>query len=230
MNKIILLACCLIGFRGLGFTQNYSSNWQPLGPVNMPGYETSMGRVNCVTASAGQPLRLFIGTPDGGVWRSDDGGSTWQPRTDFLPVLGISSMVIDPVNTNTIYIATGDADGGDSYSIGVWKSVDGGTNWAATGLTWPLNTYNLIYKLAMSPANPQQIFAATTAGLYATYNGGATWQQMTPGGNLNCFDVAFQPGSSTNLYATFRGGKFLQVNQPGDQLDADYRRAAGERG
>ncbi len=187
-----------------------------------------MGRVNCVAASAGLPLRLFIGTPDGGVWRSDDGGTTGLPRSDFLPVIGVSSLVLDPVNTNTIYMATGDSESADCYSIGVWKSVDGGTNWAATGLSWALNTYNLIYKLAMNPANPQQIFAATTAGLYATFNGGTTWQQMTPGGKTYCYDVAFQPGSSTYLCATFQGRKLFPLNQSWHQLDADNRRPAGE--
>ncbi len=181
----------------------------------MPYYETSMGRVNCVDASPGLPNRLFIGTPDGGVWRSDDGGATWLPRTDFLPVLGVSSIVIDPVNTNTIYIATGDADGGDSYSIGVWKSLDGGTNWAATGLAWPLNTYNSIYKLAINPGNSQQLFAATTAGLYVTYNGGATWQQSNPGGNSVCYDVEFQPASSTTLYLACQGANYLRSTNLG---------------
>ena len=210
MKKITFLALLLICLHRIGLAQNYASNWQPLGPVDMPNYETSMGRVNCVDASPGLPNRLFIGTPDGGVWRSDDGGSTWLPRTDFLPVLGVSSMVIDPVNTNTLYIATGDADGGDSDSIGVWKSVDGGTNWAATGLAWPLNTYNSIYKLAMNPGNPQQIFAATTTGLYVTYNGGVTWQQSNPGGNSVCYDIEFQPGSSTTLYLACQGANYLR--------------------
>lgn len=215
MKKITFLTLLLICFHRLSPAQNYASNWQPLGPVNMPTYETSMGRVNCIAASPGLPNRLFIGTPDGGVWRSDDGGSTWLPRTDFLPVLGVSSIAIDPVNTNTIYIATGDADGGDSYSIGVWKSVDGGTNWSATGFSWPLNGYNLIYKLAMNPGNSQQIFAATTAGLYVTYNGGASWQQSNPGGNSVCYDIEFQPGSSTNVYLTCQGANYFRSTNLG---------------
>jgi len=76
MKKAILLLFSLCCFHGLSFAQNFASNWQPLGPVNMPGYETSMGRVSCVAASAGLPARLFIGTPGGGVWRSD---STQRP-------------------------------------------------------------------------------------------------------------------------------------------------------
>ena len=111
MKKIIFLVLFTLGLHQRALAQNYASNWEPLGPIDMPTYETSMGRVNCITALPGSPNRLFIGTPDGGVWRSDNGGATWLPRTDFLPVLGVSSLVIDPVNTNTIYIATGDADG-----------------------------------------------------------------------------------------------------------------------
>ncbi len=215
MKKNALLFLFLIGFAQLNSAQNFASNWQPLGPVDMPDYETSMGRVNCVIATAGEPARLFIGTPDGGVWRSNDGGATWLSLTDFLPVLGVSSIVIDPLQTNTLYMATGDADAGVCYSIGVWKSIDDGTNWSATGLSWPLNTYNLIYKLTMNPSNPQQIFAATSDGLYVTYNGGANWQQSFPGENTLCYDVEFQPGSSTNMYVTCQGAHYLRSTNLG---------------
>lgn len=125
MKQLIALLAIPAFLQNSSPAQNYASNWHPLGPVNMPEYETSMGRVNCVTAPAGNPNRLFLGAPGGGVWRSDDGGLTWSPRTDFLPVLSTSSIVLDPGNPNTIYIATGDADSPseDTYSIGVWKSM-----------------------------------------------------------------------------------------------------------
>ena len=142
MNKVYLLIAFLFCMQGTGFAQNPNPNWHSLGPVNMPAY---MGRVNCIAARPGQPDTLFVGTPGGGVWRSDDGGATWVPRSDFLSVLGVSAIVIDPSSPETVYIATGDADAGVTPSIGVWKSIDGGTNWAGTGLSWPLTEYRQIY-------------------------------------------------------------------------------------
>ena len=215
MKKHAILVTLFFYFTRLCHAQNYASNWHALGPVKMPEYETSMGRVNCVAASTGQPNRLFIGTPGGGVWRSDDGGATWVPRTDFLPDLGVSSVVIDPANPNTIYMATGDADGADFYSIGVWKSVDNGTNWASTGLSWSLTNYRLIYKLAINPSNSQQIFAATTAGLYVTYNGGTNWQQNSQIGSAVCYDVQFQPGNTTNMFLACQGANYYRSTNLG---------------
>ena len=69
---------------------------------------------------------MWIGSPGGGIWKTIDGGLTWSTNTDNLPVLGISDIVIDPTNKQIMYAATGDADGGATYSIGILKSVDGG--------------------------------------------------------------------------------------------------------
>ena len=212
MNKTYLLLTFLFSFQNLGLADNPNPNWHSLGPVNMPA---SMGRVNCVTAPAGQPNTLFLGTPGGGVWRTDDGGATWFPRSDFLPVLGVSAILIDPSSPDTIYMATGDADAGVTPSIGVWKSTDGGANWAGTGLSWPLTANRHIYNLIMTPGNSQQLFAATTDGLYETSDGGTAWQQTTPDGNTLCYDVQFQPGSSTVMYLTCNGANFFRSTDAG---------------
>jgi len=208
MKKIYLMLTVL--FCVPGFAQN--PNWHSLGPVNMPAY---MGRVNCISARPGQPDTLFVGTPGGGVWRSDDGGATWVPRLDFLPVLGVSAIVIDPSNPDTVYIATGDADAGVTPSIGVWKSTNGGTDWANTGLSWSLADGRQIYNLIMTPGNSQQLFAATTDGIYKTSDGGTTWQRTTPGGNTWCYDVQFKPGSSTVVYVTCKGANFFRSTDAG---------------
>lgn len=216
--KILLAFIAATGLFSITcFPQTYSSNWHPLGPVNMPSYEPSMGLVNCITAPAGNTNKLYLGSAGGGVWSSDDGGATWLPRSDFLPVLGVSSIVIDSANPNTIYLATGDADGGDTPSIGVWKSTDGGTNWTPTGLSWPISPYvfNRIFKLTIHPNDSQRIFAATSDGIYTTYNGGTNWQRTTPGGNTYWYDIQFQPGSSSVMYLTGLGANFFRSTDTG---------------
>src|SRR5260221_13254907 len=137
----------------------------------MPNFEPSMGRVNFVTLSPTNNQHLFACSASGGLWASADGGQTWQPRTDHLPVLGTSGAVIDLQHPNVIYLATGDADARDTPSIGVWKSTDSGVNWSATGLAWPESAYAAIYRLLMHPVNTNRLFAATSDGIYSSTNG-----------------------------------------------------------
>src|SRR5439155_17142531 len=92
------------------------SNWRALGPVNMQSVEPSMGRVNFVAMSPTNSQVLLACSASGGLWSSVDNGSNWQPRTDRLPLLGTSSVVIDPQHPNIMYLATGDADAMDTPS------------------------------------------------------------------------------------------------------------------
>src|SRR5574343_1582675 len=117
------------------------ANWVPLGPTNVPtnglSYASAgIGRVNCVRFDPANNSNIWIGTPGGGLWKSTNGGTTWTTNTDAFSTLGIADITIDPTNSNIIYIATGDADGGDTYSIGILKSIGGGATWNTTGLTY----------------------------------------------------------------------------------------------
>ena len=107
------------------------------------------------------PNIVFAGAPSGGIWKSEDAGISYVPLSDNLPQIGVSSIAIDYVNPNTIYIATGDDDAGDSYSVGVWKSIDGGINWNPTALNSSNSPYK-IYELEMHANNPQTLWAATS--------------------------------------------------------------------
>ena len=89
--------------------------------------------------------------------------------------MGISSIVISQTNPNLLYAATGDADGSDTYSIGVVKSVDGGVNWNTTGLNYLVTESKKIHKLLIHPANDDILWAATNNGFYKTEDGGDSW-------------------------------------------------------
>ena len=200
------------------------SNWQPLGPIQMvdPGstvaYEPSFGRLNCLAIDPGNPNRLFAGAGSGGLWASSDGGQTWSPRTDNLPVLGVNDVKFDSQNANIIYLATGDADGSATPSVGVYKSTDGGLTWNATGLVFDQALFKKIYKLAVHPTVGGKVYAGSSDGIYVTSDGGANWTLTKPQGpnsSATYFDIQFRPGSASVLYAVASGGRFFRSTDSG---------------
>ena len=150
---------------------NAVASWVPLGPTNVPtnglSYASSgIGRVNCVRVDPANSSILWVGTPGGGLWKSINGGTSWTSNTDALSTLGIADIAIDPTNSNIMYVATGDADGGDTYSIGILKSIDAGVTWNTTGLTYVTSSYRKVARLLINPTDPTIILAATNLGVY----------------------------------------------------------------
>jgi hypothetical protein len=190
--------------------------WQELSPINTVGwYDGGMGRLNCVAGHPTDSQHLYVGSPSGGLWVTSDGGSTWHPLTDQLPVLGVTSVVVDYANPNNVYLGTGDIDRQDTPSIGVMKSTDGGTNWSLTGLTFALDSGKYMAKLIQHPSQPGYLLAATTDGLYRTENGGVSWERITPGGLTAWWDVAFRPGTPSVIYAVAQQGYFYRSTDTG---------------
>ncbi len=116
---------------------NPTSSWNSIGPQNVgifPGRLPGTGRTNAIAVDPNNPNTWYVGAPAGGIWKSTDAGSSWTNLFDDFPQIGVSGIAIDPNNSNIIYIATGDDDAADSYSVGVFKSLDGGASWQETGL------------------------------------------------------------------------------------------------
>jgi photosystem II stability/assembly factor-like uncharacterized protein len=199
-----------------------SANWSLMGPINaVPlGGTSGIGRVNCVRFDPNNSTTIWAGTPAGGLWKSTDNGSTWSTNTDQLPVLGVTDVAINPNNTNIMYIATGDGDAqfGDTKSVGVMKSLDGGLSWNPTGLNWNVTQGRKIHKLLLNPIHPDTIIAATSFALYITADGGNNWTQLNAG---DFFDVEFKPTNTDTVYAVddskflvSSDGGFTWVNPP----------------
>ncbi len=193
-----------------GTTGKPSGNWVNLGPTwaHDSNYVAGQGngRLNCIAFHPTDPKTFWVGAPAGGLWKTTDGGKTWSTTTDTLPVLGISSIVVDYSNPAVIYTATGDADGagggeGDTKGIGVFKSTDGGKTFNPTGLVATQSNPIYIFRLVMNPKNNRTLFAASDSGLYKTTDAGATWTNVAPGYN-GYYDLVYKPGDTTTLYAT----------------------------
>ena len=120
---------------------NNSSNWIAKVPINTPiilsnGKKRGNGWIICIAFDPIDTHVIWVGSPSGGIWKSDDGGNSWSTNTDNLPVIGISHIAINPNNPQIMYVVTGDANGADTYSIGILKSTDGGNSWGTTGLSY----------------------------------------------------------------------------------------------
>ncbi|MEY3236045.1 MAG: hypothetical protein RI883_146, partial [Bacteroidota bacterium] len=191
--------------KGGAIVKSVAGNWALLGPVGKPG-GGGAGRINFIRFDPVTSTTMYVGAPDGGLWKTTNGGTSWTTNTDQLAVIGCSDIAINPANNQIMYLATGDSDGSDTYSTGVLKSTDGGATWVATGLAWTANQGRTISRLLINSANPLIVMAFGSSGIWRTTNGGTTWTQ--PAGTFTgIMDAEFKPGDVNTIYAagtTFR--------------------------
>lgn len=195
------------------------SNWTSLGPfthTNQGSWSSGQGRINVSLVDPNDPNKLYVGAPDGGLWVSPDHGETWEPLTLYLPSIGISGIAVDYNNSNTIYITTGDEDAADSYSVGVYKSVDGGQTWNPTGTT-VTGTNALMGEIYIHPTNSNILWAVSSQGLFKTTDGGNTWSNNVSG---NVKEIRLKPGDPNTIYIVQRQAgniiKLLKSTDGGD--------------
>jgi len=178
-------------------------NWSQLGP-KIPltdltsGHVVGTGRIDCIAFHPTDTSVFWIGSPTGGLWKTIDGGQTWNPLTDNLPSIGIADIAIHPRHPDTIYIATGDRDAGEIYSAGVLKSTDGGATWSLTDLNFVQSDNFVVTRLLLNPAHPDTLVAATNKGIYFITKGGGQ-STLALGGNYK--DLEFKPGNPDIVYA-----------------------------
>lgn len=163
--------------------------WKPLGPAPTgPPFLASggfyggisSGRVTSLAVLPGGsfPGRVIIGAAGGGIWTTDNGGTTWTARTDKAADLAIGSLAVDPSNANHVIAGTGEGNNsGDSYpGDGVLDSTNAGGSWT---LQNPGGVFSgtHIEQVAISSSGTE--FAATDAGLYILPRGGSVWAKPT---------------------------------------------------
>jgi PKD repeat protein len=187
-------------------------NWSIVGPFDGNSLN-GIGRVNVIAFHPTQANTLFAGAPAGGLWKSTDDGLTWSTNTDLLPNLGVSAILIDPTNPLIMYIGTGDRDAGDTYSLGVMKSTDGGLTWNPTGLSFNLTQSARIVGMAMHKDSTHHLVAATRNGILRSLDGGATWTTEA-GGTFGC--LVQVPGTNKLFAGTSSNGRIWMSTDFGD--------------
>ena len=193
-----------------------NSDWQPVGPVthtNTGSWSSGQGRVNAIAVDPNDANTWYIGAPAGGIWKSTDAGATWSPLSDELPQIGVSGIAIDYNDSNTIYIATGDDDAGDTFSVGVMKSTDGGNTWNQTGLN-PSNSPSSMNDIYVHPTNSNIVWVSTNNGIWKSTDAGANWNQTLAG---NMRDMKLKPGDPNTIYAA-SSNTFYKSTNGGDSF------------
>lgn len=166
-----------------------------------------------VTALALDPSNagvLYAGTNAAGVFKSTNGGLTWTSANAGLSTSDISHLVVDPGHPSVIYVGIEGCSAGCSSPAGVFKSVDGGTTWAAAnaGLADDLQ----VVALAIDPSNTRVLYAATRFnGIFKTTDAGERWVSVNPAPTGTMFAIVHfalvvDPASPATVYAgTFDG-------------------------
>src|SRR5579864_413918 len=136
------------------------------------------GRITSVAGVSSQPAVYYVGTPGGGVWKTEDGGQVWKPIFDQVHVASIGAVVVAPSDPKVIYVGTGEQTQGD----GVYKSTDAGLTWTNIGL----HETHIITGIVVDPRNPDVVLVAASGdhwsgaerGVYKTTDGGKSWQKV----------------------------------------------------
>ncbi|MBS3819609.1 hypothetical protein KGY73_08930 [bacterium] len=153
--------------------------WRNIGPANM------MGRTTDVEGVPGKPDIVYVGTATGGIWKTTNGGTTWEPLFDDQPVSSIGDLALEPGNPHVIYAGTGESNVRNSVSFGngVYKSTDGGKTWNHMGLEETRH----ISRIVINPHHPQIVYVGALGhafgpnqqrGVLKSTDGGNTWEKV----------------------------------------------------
>ncbi len=193
------------------------------------GPATMSGRVAAIDAVAEDPLTIYVGSASGGVWKSIDGGVTYEPVFDDH-IQSIGAVRIDPNDSEVVWVGTGEGWTRNSTSVGdgVYKTTDGGKSWTHMGLT----ESERITRILVDPTDSDTVLVCATGqlwsaneerGVYRTKDGGESWEQvLAVDQDTGCSDLATDPQDSSILYAGMwqfrRYPDFFESGGPGSGL------------
>ncbi|HLF64287.1 MAG TPA: hypothetical protein VI603_11065 [Saprospiraceae bacterium] len=180
-----------------------SLQWRCIGPFRG-------GRSAAVTGVQGKPNLYYMGATGGGVWRTKDGGQTWENISDGFFGGSIGAVEVAHSDNNVIYVGGGEVTvrGNTSYGYGMWKSVDAGNTWKQIGL----KNARHIPRIRVHPRNHDIVYAAVLGdlfrssderGVYRSKDGGMTWEKILfANKDAGAVDLILDPNNPRILYAS----------------------------
>lgn len=188
--------------------------WRSIGPANMGG------RVSDMCFEPGNPKAFLVAYATGGLWRTTNRGTTFEPIFDKEETSSVGSVawVKKGEKDSVIWVGTGEGNGrnSSSWGNGMYKSTDGGKKWEHLGL----EDSHDIPRIAVDPRDPDVCYAAclghlwgynATRGLYKTTDGGKTWNAILQiDDKTGCCEVAVDPTNPDTVYAAM----YMRLRKP----------------
>jgi photosystem II stability/assembly factor-like uncharacterized protein len=175
--------------------------WRHIGPEG--------NRISAVAGVPGDPLVYYAGSASGGIHKTVDGGTTWDPIFDGQPVHSIGDIAVAPSDPSTVWAGTGEACIRSHISVGegIFKSTDAGRTWARMGL----ERTGRIGRIVIHPQNPDVVLACALGhaygpqperGVFRTTDGGRNWERVLfVDENTGCSELDMDPANPRKLFA-----------------------------
>ncbi len=207
------------------FAQDFSIfsalRWRNIGPLRG-------GRSVAVAGSAARPLEYYFGATGGGLWKTTDGGVSWNPVSDsFFETSSVGAVAVAPSNPDVVYVGMGETElrGNIIQGDGIYKSTDGGKTWTHASLEKTMATA----RIRVDAANPNLVYVAAFGdpfggnperGVFRSTDGGQIWQKILyRDDKTGAIDLAIDPHNPRVLYASlweaFRTPYSLSSGGPG---------------
>jgi photosystem II stability/assembly factor-like uncharacterized protein/uncharacterized protein YukE len=166
-------------------------------------------RLTSVVGIPGQPNIYYVGAASGGIWKTTDAGTHWEPIFDDQVVSSIGSLAIDPADPNVVWAGTGEPWIRSHISVGqgVYKSIDAGKTWTLMGL----EKTGRISRIIIDPNNPDHVVIGAVGhaygpqqerGVFRTTDGGKNWERVLfTDENTGCSDLAVDPNNPRIIFA-----------------------------
>jgi len=214
MRKVVVALLIVFVFGVSGWAQRIDPSlyqnmrWRMIGPFRG-------GRTVGATGLRSQPNVFYIGVNNGGVWKSNDYGHTWNPIFDDQPTGSIGALAVAPSNPDIIYVGSGEGLQRPDLSTGdgIYKSIDGGKAWEHLGL----RDGQQIGAIIIDPNDSNRVFVAALGhpygpnderGVFRSTDGGKSWQKVLyKDENTGAIALAFDPSNSQTIYADLWAGR-----------------------
>lgn len=182
--------------------------WRSTGPSSMGGRVVDVEAVDTDFAT------VYVASASGGVFKSENAGTTWKPIFDNYRSASIGDIALFQPNPNIVWVGTGEANNRNSvaWGDGIYKSTDGGRTFRNVGLA----STHQIARVITHPDNPEIVYVAAIGhlwgysgdrGLFKTTNGGTTWTKLGGGlpndGRAGATELVMDPSNANTLYAAF---------------------------
>jgi len=202
--------------------ENLLSNlkWESLGPNSRQkgsGNTIGIGRLTDIWVDPENNNTILVGSNSGGLWKTIDGGKNWNCITSEVATGGISDIAVDPRSNDVIYITTKATPNGTLkfsglYSMGVFKTTDGGKTWFKLPIDFKVNEY--FERVIIDPESHSDIYVLSNKTVYKSVDWGRTWRNTklnTPDG-VDLKDLELKDQSKT-VYASGVNGLYVSTDK-----------------